>query len=244
MKFSNRFLLLATLLPFCGCSSIKQNPNVDAQAKDHRRNEVMAARERQFREEYHRQYAAFEVSSKELPVFEKKTFTRLSRVILLTRANRTRLELVLGHRWAVATNSIFRTESRYRLCDGNGRLLAAGESTLALEDISSDGGQEIALLSDSSRHAYFIDEEQSWATRRHILIRPSDDAEGVYGGIPTAWTVSYLQIPERHKSVSPLDHPRILGLHSDRLYIEQDGHIYAFPIDTLKQDTNLSYSIG
>jgi len=154
MKFSSALLLFAALISLCGCSTGKPSPNKIVEAKD-----------RQLREAYRRKYAVFEVSPGDLPKFDRKTFARPSRLLSLTRANGIRLELKLGHRWAVQTNSVFRTESRYRLCDDKGHILAAGESTLALEDLSPDREQEITLLSDPSRHAYFIAEEQSAAAR-------------------------------------------------------------------------------
>ena len=233
MKFSNAFLLFVAFFSVCGCSTGKRSPYKNVES-----------RERQLQEAYHRKYAEFEVSRGNLPKFERKTFARPSRLFALTRTNGIRLELKLGHRWAVQTNSVFRTESRYRLCDDKGRLLAAGESTFALEDSSSGEAQEIILLSDPTHHAYFIAEEQSWATHRYILFCPSDDADAVSQGIPAAWKVTYVWIPERSSAYGLNDRPHMLGLHSKHLYIEQDGHIYALPIDVLQEETKLSYSIG
>jgi hypothetical protein len=154
-----------------------------------------------------------------------------------------RLELKLGERWAVATNSIFRTESRYRLCDQTGHILATGESTLALGDLKGDWDYRIVVCSETARNTYFIGEEQSWATRRFILIRPNTDSPAPNGGVPAAWTVKYLWLPEPHDGL-PSEFPKILGIHSDRLYMQQDGRVYAFPLDTLEEVANLAYSIG
>ena len=95
----------------------------------------------------------YEIATADLPKFDRKVVRQLSRRLPLGDLESSRLELTLGERWA-QTGQKLRSESRYRVLDERGQLRAAAESTLAVEDLSSDSS-EIVVVSDqktSSMH--------------------------------------------------------------------------------------------
>lgn len=146
-----------------------------------------------------------------------------------------RFELVLGDRWAYGRSSIYRTESRYRLVDEAGKIVASAESTVANSDV---GGDEIRITYcvDSGSRAAFIFEEVGWSVERAIVFQKGADE---------AWTTRYVRLPKRHDGVDFSIDPKIIGAESGRLYFEYDDLRYAIPLDQLEDESGgLEYPVG
>jgi hypothetical protein len=232
MALSIRGILFAALIFISGCSTLHRNGDGEFE-----RWEADA------KKEYNDQFGRFEITPAELPAFEKKTFDRPARKMLLVATEKTRLELTLGKR-RVIKEGRYRTSSHYRLLDHEGRTFAIAESTLSLQDLPRESDFEITLFSDPAQHSWLIAESESWSTHRYILIRPNAEADTTSNQFPKSWTATYLRLPLR-RSVNPVGpQAQILGLSAGCLYLDQEGHIYRFPIEILQQESGLEFTIG
>lgn len=228
------FSAVFAICVFCGCAARQH-------LTDPAFTEFFA--EERTKKEFRQKYAKYEVRKEDLPAFQLCRFSKLSKTLSFPSDDGRKLELTLGERWPVATNSIYRTESRYRLLDKDRRVLASAESIFALADRSADWKLDLIVLLDAVRHTCLIAEEQSWATFRYIVIRPSHDSIAADPQHPSAWTVTYVDIPKRARP-TPDGLAHLLGLHEDRVYFEEDGRYYALPIDSLERISDLAYGIG
>jgi len=180
---------------------------------------------------FHDRFDRFEITPSDLHRFERMELHQLGQPLTLAAGKDFRLELVLGDRHPVGKSSRWRTASRYRLLDGNGRVAAEAESVLALADVPGNSDTAIVVLSDNLSGTSFIAEEQSWSAKRYLLLQ--------------AGHVSYVKIPAPASDVSALPpEPRFLGLYAGRLYLKLSGHFYAIPLESLETETDLAYSIG
>ena len=236
MERPRRLLIVPALLLLAACSTTPR-PEPDRPASD-----PATLNERRLAEEYHRQYAQYEIPQDALPELDRREFPHPPRHLLLGTFDGLRLELRLGQRRAVTSNSIYRTASHYRLIAPSGQVLATAESTLALQDLSPSSDTDLAtvLCSDLAGRTWFIAEHQSWATDRFILIAPTAASSATS---LQRWKVTYVLLPERSHTF-PESPCHILGIHAGRLYFEQDQRIYAFPVDRLQTVTDLAYGIG
>jgi hypothetical protein len=209
----------------------------------HQRPDALVNREVELIHDFKRKYAEFLVTH--APQFTSPIKTEKFKVRqTVAKSHELELQLALGERWSVASNAIYRSESRYRLVDAHGRLLAAAESTLATGDIELNGVGWVTVFTDAETNSFFIAEEQSWATQRYILIYPAKEPELGQGATPKAWTVEYVRIPQRGSTYGLSDPPRLLGIRQGRLYFLQDGKTYAIPFEKLTKAGSLEYSIG
>lgn len=223
--------LIFLSLIIASCSSSKQYTYLDD----------VPIRERELREKYHRKYEKFKVSAENLPSFQKVSINKFQSKFVLIDQDEMRLELTLGQRWSSGQPGVFRSESRYLLTNKK-KIVASAESTLALQDIGRSS--EIELFYDSNTGTYFIAEEQSWATFRYVIIQPSSNRLDVIASDRWVWNVKYVDIPLPGSINPPGGLPNILGVHCEHIYIKVGDHIYAFPLSSLPEITNLEYSIG
>lgn len=148
--------------------------------------------------------------------------------------NGMRLELRLGDRTNIGNGH--RSGSRYRLRSEKGALLAEAESAFAKQDLPVTKPKADLYL-DAVHSELLLFEEQCWTVQRYILFRRR-------GMDSTLWESVYLRVPKRDSANGIANEPHILGLSEHRIFVEQDGMIYAFPVDELPREQNLVYTIG
>lgn len=194
-------------------------------------------------QKFKQKYAEFLVT--EAPLFKSPNkIVKFKVRQSVAKSHDLELQLVLGEQWSVASNAIFRTESRYRLVDAHHRLLAAAESTLATGNTELNEGAWVKVFTDDETTSFFIAEEHSWATQRYILIYPANDPEHGQATTLKAWTVEYVEIPHRVNGYGLSDPPKLLGIHRGKLYFVEDGQTYAIPFTKLTKVKMLEYSVG
>ncbi len=218
-------LLLPLLLLSCKAPKPPGNSNDDWNQKD-------AAAAEAFRQEY----AAFMVST--APAFDRKEIRRLSKRMLIKEAGGMHLELNLGDRWTTAGQyNLKRTESRYRVVDAKGKVLASAESVMAAQDLGeAQIPEHIRVYFDAATGSFLIDEEHNWSTRRFIAFQPSLGGAG--------WDVKYFHLPERAK-FPPIGYKSTcVGFAGGIVYFECAERTFAMPLDRLPVQEDLGYSIG
>lgn len=195
--------------------------------------ERMQKTEAQIVAEFRAKYARFGVEASELRGFGVRKGVSLgSKGVELDGG--MKLELRLGDRVNVGNGH--RSGSRYRLRSGKGALLAEAESAFAKQDLPVTKPKADLFL-DAVHPELLLFEEQCWTVQRYILFRRR-------GADSTSWEAVYLRVPKRDSANGIADEPHVLGLWEHRIFVEQDGMIYAFPVDELPREQNLVYSIG
>lgn len=153
---------------------------------------------------------------------------------VLVTEDRWRLELVLGDRYKSATG--LRTESRYRLVDRNGGVLATAESVMASEDAGdSEVPEHVRVWVDPVDGGVLIDEEHNWSTRRRVAMTPGEDG---------AWRSRVFFLPDRERVGSALPRSTCTGFSGGRVWFSCEDRTYAIPVDRLPEDLDLGYGIG
>jgi len=231
------FTILALLLAVSACSPYSANRELNA---DQQREEKLIQKSKQ---DFQLDYAAYQIER--LPDGVKGPDVKLEkfqRKQVLMAGRGLQLELELGDRWSVATNGVYRTESRYRLRDGKGAVVASAESVYATQDVGSDDvGEWIIAMADHDERAFFIGEKHNWSTERYIVLWEIKDEDGRSG----AWSVRYVQVPSRFNGFAAFDvEPELLGVHDRKLVFRMDGRLYAVPLEKLDEVGSLAYSIG
>lgn len=186
-------------------------------------------------DEFRAEYRWYEIPHEGLPDLPRRLLDSIKPTQEVWRDAQRRLSLTLGPREAANAPRRFRTGSRYVLSNGGGAPHEVAESVLALEDVGSDLGPAIRIevFSDPETQALLIVEEHSWSVNRLIVVTPE---------LPSA-PATLIRIPER-RGESPIRHYEVSGFRGGAVYVRQDGRNYRFPVRTLKQERDLSYSIG
>ncbi len=195
---------------------------------------------RAWKEEFLRKLARYEVSSAQLPHFEKKHAERFSAATELFRTGGSRLTLHLGARTA---SEPYRTESRYRLTNPRGELLAVAESTLSKYNISGDSVAFTEVYFDAARNEILIFEELCWTTHRYIVFRPRKDGLASVSGEGRRWEVRYVMIPHPQNPFG-IEEQMAIGIHDGRVYLKCFDHYFAIPVDDLESDSDLGFKVG
>ena len=192
-------------------------------------------------EEFLRRLARYEVSSAQLPHFERKHFGRFSAVTELLRTNGIRLTLRLGARTA---SEPYRTESRYRLTDPGGELLAVAESTLSTKyNMAGDSVAFTDVYFDSAKNGMLIFEKLGWTTNRYIVFRPGEDALASESGEGRGWEVRYVVIPQPKNPFGYEEH-LVIGIHDGRVYLKCFDRYFAIPVNDLESYSDLGFKVG
>ena len=153
---------------------------------------------------------------------------------VLVTAEGWRLELVLGDRYKSATG--LRTESRYRLVDRNGGVLATAESVMASEDAGeSDVPEYVRVWVDPVDGGVLIDEEHNWSTRRRVAMTPGEDG---------TWRTRVFFLPDRDSWPPFGFHSMCMGLAGGRVWFSCAGRTYAIPVEQLPEALELGYGNG
>lgn len=196
-----------------------------------------AAKDKALADAFRAKYAKWMVSA--VPEFDRVERTRVEKRMILKRTGKVQLDLNLGDRWSLGRQyNPSRTESRYRLTDIKGRVLASAESMLAVQDLSPRvDGQFIHVFHDPVTGGFLIAEEQCWTAFRYIVFRPGTEREG--------WTVNYCACPDREAWPYRVNRTAsFLGFYNGAIYFRCDGQAYAMPVDEAEQEDDLGYSIG
>jgi|UniRef100_UPI003783ED31 hypothetical protein len=127
-----------------------------------------------------------------------------------------------------------RTKSRYHIFV-NGKQRAEAES---LFSISSAVGDEITsnrFIYNPASNSLLVFDDLCWSTKRYILF------EQAAGG---KWGAKYFWPPSRPVFGSPVNHEgKIRGIGNGKIYVEIDGHFYAFPVENYLVK-NLEFTVG
>lgn len=218
MRFPHVLIVVMLLVP--GCAAPKRIPLV---APDMNAS---------FIRDFERKYAGYRISSEHLPASNLKKIADPRKAPLWENSS-AKLSLHLGNRTG-SENGRFRTSSRYELRGASGALLGSAESVLASADLkNSDLEPSVRIAFDPTSRKLLVVEEHSWSVQRIILLSIDD------GGEP----VRYVRIPTR-QSWDPVGHYKIVAFLDGKIFVEQDNATFAFPLDVLKRDAELEYSIG
>ncbi len=153
---------------------------------------------------------------------------------VLVTADGWRLELVLGDRYKSATG--LRTESRYRLVDRTGGVLATAESVMASDDAGdSEVPEHVRVWVDPVDGGVLIDEEHNWSTRRFVAMTPGEDG---------AWRTRVFLLPDRERVGPPSPRSTCTGFSGGRVWFECADRTYAIPVEQLPEDPDLGYGMG
>lgn len=243
---------LAWLLASCGHSPQVRTPIPDRNEQiwfvppsistpDGRQMPFMSVEEanHQNAEIFRKENAAFRVPSNGAGDFARTTLTVLQRRQTLVRTAGLQLELNLGtetHTAPESTNG-YRTSSRYILKSAAGRKFAEAESILAA-DKGYEVSSGVSIFSDPVERTLLLMEHRQCSMPRYIVFTAQPETVG---------TVRYVEIPLRvEASYSPmhLSLPSILGIRDGKVYVREDGQVYAFPLSSLKEVTSLEFTVG
>jgi hypothetical protein len=217
---------MGILLAACQSPAVRTKAATDIEDMDE-----MSSQE--FREEYAR--FIVEMAPSSIKVETRKLASRTS----LMKAGGLRLELLLGDRWSQKGPDQYeylRTESRYRVLDGAGRLLASGESVISTADLGEEGIPEyIRVFWDATSGGFLVEEEHNWSTGRCLALFP-DAASG-------KWTVKHFQLPRPKRILPGGSRPECVGFQEGKVYFTFEGVTLAVPIESLPE-TGLGFSIG
>jgi hypothetical protein len=217
-----RAALIAALL-FAGCVS---NDSGDGNTP--------SIAEESFIRSFETQHLRHLVSSEELPPTDWKILPEIPKNAVIWKDDRFSLSLSLSNRFATQTSGRYRSNSRYHLNRNDGLKLSAAESVLATEDWNvRDEKGNIRIEIDHKRQLLLIVEEKGWSVQRLIVFTLE----------PRESEPLYLR-PRVRESLHPPRNHEIIGIEDGKLYIQQDGKVYAFPIENLETESDLSYSIG
>lgn len=213
-------LLVAVLVPTCS------SPETGTATDDVQKSEE--AHRAAFRENY----AAWRVALPNVPAASIKEFTSLRKRMLLIQDTGITLDWEAGSRWE--TPDGFRTDSRYRLRDSKGRILASAESMLSLNDLEpGENDNIIQVFRDPTEQSVLVFEEVCWTTSRHILFQPT-----VHG-----WSLRYFYLPAR-PSTNPTIRSEVLGIRDGNIYFKADDEIYQMPIREFPEEKDLGFTCG
>lgn len=211
--------VVAAAFLIIGCAGPKQSPSAD---------EMTAS----FIRDYEQKYAKQRITPEQVPATNVQKVTNL-RSPQLWKNSSAELTLRPGER-TKNDSGRYRTSSRYELRDRSGALLGSAESVLAREDLTaSDLSPEIRVAYDSASRKVLVIEEHSWSVERVIVF--SEDGKGQ--------EARYARIPTR-QAIDPVPHYAIVAFAEGKVFVQQDGAYYAFPVEALPAETELDYSIG
>ncbi len=228
MKYRLTSLAIATGVLLAACQSpVGQTKPMDD----------VAAMDEKARRDFGASYAGFIVEA--APESRKVETRKLTSRTSLMKAGGLRLELLLGDRWSQKGPDQYeylRTESRYRVLDSKGDLLASGESVMSTRDLGEEGIPEfIRVFWDASSGGFLVEEEHNWSTGRCLALFP-DAASG-------KWTVKHFQLPRPKRIMPGGSRPECAGFQEGKVYFNFEGATLAVPIDLLP-GIELGFSIG
>ena len=187
---------------------------------------------------FQRQNAAFMVPMFSAGTFDKVTRTKFQGQQTLLRTAGLELELKLGKDTpATSGKNGWRTFSRYVLKTSTGRKLAEAESLLSNYE-GSEGNLGVSVFSDAAKRTVVIMEHRYGTGPRYILFNAPTE---------TAGTVRCVDVPLRVEAdLSPmhLSLPNILGIREGNIFLQEDGAIFVFPLNRLKEVTQLEFTLG
>ena len=189
-------------------------------------------REQQFVEEFQSKFRKYHVATDATPVFHWHTVRRLPRAGSIWSDESLTLRLNLGERIGEVQAGLYRTGSRYELSDKSGAVLSTVESVFAVEDLDTLDYTVRIAKDEESNHLLLI-EDHSWSVQRIILFNLSSPSQ----------TPQYLRVPSR-ASFAPVPHYEIIGFREGRLFLQQDGTVFALPVEILETTQDPVYGIG
>ncbi len=237
------------------CRTTKRPPLSEWQQESLRltkEGERQAGLNNKYRANYAAKYAAYRCENPGLPViksyklpFDEHHGIDASKWRPIELAHGIVVRTQLGKAIRVnSRNDTFRTNTRHIL-EVSGKETGRAESLLSREGDGEVMGSSEITFSETS-HEVLIEDfiGGAGARYRHIAFIPEQGSAMNKDGVPTRWRRVYVDLPSHVLVGSDLGEiGKIHGVLNGKIYVEMDGHFYAFPVDDFVEE-KLEFTVG
>jgi hypothetical protein len=217
MRKTSRLLLLPGLLALsaCGTSDLIGGDPYPRNLREHQER-----------------YAFYQVARDELPKLSKAVLKLVPGDRSITLHEWFDLKLSLGARMTTDRPFVHRTSSACEFKFGARRYVA--ESVFARDEEGADADAIVCVCHDAERGQVFLHESYGWSVDRFILVDSKKEKRVIY----------YRALSPAITDGPPFYPWELLGIEGGKVYVEQQGVLFGYPLDLLEEVTDLDYTVG